>query len=113
MEEQDPQAAQRDGSKEVVAVLEAVIGRSGYGWGVRELAEELSASRSTINRILARLVEDRFVSRDAAGAYILGPRLKVLSQALQKGHPLFTEGSRILSRLSQASGATALMAVET
>lgn len=113
MEEQDPQAAQRDGSKEVVAVLEAVIGRSGYGWGVRELAEELSASRSTINRILARLVEERFVSRDPAGAYILGPRLKVLSQALQKGHPLFTEGSRILSRLSQSSGATALMAVET
>lgn len=113
MEEQDPQAAQRDGSKEVVAVLEAVIARTGYGWGVRELAEELRASRSTINRILSRLVEERFVTRDAAGAYILGPRLKVLSTALQKGHPLFREGSRILSRLSQASGATALMAVET
>ncbi|TQJ33645.1 IclR family transcriptional regulator [Arthrobacter sp. SLBN-122] len=113
MEEQDPQAPQRDGSKEVVAVLEAVIGRTGYGWGVRELADELGASRSTINRILSRLVEERFVSRDAAGAYILGPRLKVLSKALQKGHPLFTEGSRILSRLSQTSGATALMAVET
>lgn len=113
MEEQDPQATQRDGSKEVVSVLEAVIGRAGYGWGVRELAEELRASRSTINRILGRLVEERLVSRDAAGAYILGPRLKVLSKALQQGHPLFTEGSRILSRLSRASGATALMAVES
>jgi DNA-binding IclR family transcriptional regulator len=113
MEEQDPQTAQRDGSKEVIAVLEAVIGRTGYGWGVRELADELRASRSTVNRILSRLVEERFVTRDAAGAYILGPRLKVLSEALQQGHPLFAEGSRILSRLSQASGATALMAVES
>ncbi|WP_238324776.1 IclR family transcriptional regulator [Paenarthrobacter aurescens] len=107
------QSAQRDGSKEVVAVLEAVIGRTGYGWGVRELAEELNASRSTVNRILSRLVEERLVSRDVSGAYIIGPRLKVLSAALQEGHPLFVEGTRILARLSRASGATALMAVET
>lgn len=111
--DQGDQAAQRDGSKEVVAIIEAIIGRAGFGWGVRELADELRASRSTVNRMLSRLVEERFVSRDAAGAYILGPRLKVLSQALQQGHPLFTEGHRILSRLSQDSGATALMAVET
>lgn len=106
-------SAQRDGSKEVVAVLEAVIGRTGYGWGVRELAEELGASRSTVNRILSRLVEERLVSRDASGAYIVGPRLKVLSAALQEGHPLFAEGTKILARMSRASGATALMAVET
>lgn len=110
---QQDQSAQRDGSKEVVAVIEAVIGRAGYGWGVRELAEELGASRSTVNRILSRLVEGRLVSRDASGAYIVGPRLKVLSAALQEGHPLFTEGTRILARLSRASGATALMAIET
>jgi hypothetical protein len=84
-----------------------------YGWGVRELAEELGASRSTVNRILGRLVEERLVSRDASGAYILGPRMKVLSAALQGAHPLFTEGTRILDRLRRASGATALMAVET
>ncbi|WP_353710291.1 IclR family transcriptional regulator C-terminal domain-containing protein [Arthrobacter sp. K5] len=111
--EQLDQSAQRDGSKEVVAVLEAVIGRAGYGWGVRELAEELGASRSTVNRILSRLVEERLVSRDVSGAYIVGPRLKVLSAALQDGHPLFAEGTKILARLSRASGATALMAVET
>jgi DNA-binding IclR family transcriptional regulator len=39
--------------------------------------------------------------------------LKVLSAALQEGHPLFAEGTRILARLSRASGATALMAVES
>lgn len=110
--EQLDQSAQRDGSKEVVAVIEAVIDRAGYGWGVRELAEELGASRSTVNRILSRLVEERLVSRDVSGAYIVGPRLKVLSAALQEGHPLFAEGTRILTRLSQASRATALMAVE-
>jgi DNA-binding IclR family transcriptional regulator len=111
--EQLDQSAQRDGSKEVVAVIEAVIGRAGYGWGVRELAEELGASRSTVNRILSRLVEERLVSRDVSGAYIVGQRLKVLSAALQEGHPLFAEGERILARLSRESGATALMAVES
>ncbi len=111
--EQVDQSARRDGSKEVVAVIEGVIGRADYGWGVRELAEELNASRSTVNRILSRLVEERLVTRDASGAYIVGPRLKVLSAALQEGHPLFSEGERILTRLSRASGATALMAVET
>jgi DNA-binding IclR family transcriptional regulator len=111
--EQLDQSAQRDGSKEVVAVIEAVIGRAGYGWGVRELAEELGASRSTVNRILSRLVDERFVSRDVSGAYIVGPRLKVLSAALQEGHPLFAEGTQILAGLSRASGATALMAIET
>jgi DNA-binding IclR family transcriptional regulator len=113
MGQQDEAAAQRDGSKEVVAVIEAVIGRTSYGWGVRELAEELGASRSTVNRILVRLVDERLVSRDASGAYIVGPRLKVLSAALQKAHPLFAEGATILARLSRESGATALMAVET
>jgi DNA-binding IclR family transcriptional regulator len=112
MEQQD-QAAQRDGSKEVVAIIDAVIGRAAYGWGVRELAEELGASRSTVNRMLGRLVEERLVSRDASGAYILGPRMKVLSAALQGAHPLFTEGARILDRLRRVSGATALMAIET
>jgi DNA-binding IclR family transcriptional regulator len=113
MAQLDQSAAHRDGSKEVVAVIEAVIGRAGYGWGVRELAEELGASRSTVNRILSRLVEERLVSRDVSGAYIVGPRLKVLSAALQEGHPLCAEGRKILARLSRASGATALMAVES
>jgi DNA-binding IclR family transcriptional regulator len=111
--DQGDQAAQRDGSKEVVAIIEAIIGRADFGWGVRELADDLGASRSTVNRILARLVEERLVSRDPSGAYILGPRLKVLSAELQKRHPLFTEGTGILAGLSRASGATALMAVET
>ena len=111
--EQEDQAAQRDGSKEVVAVIEAVIGRAAYGWGVRELAEELGASRSTVNRILGRLVEERLVSRDASGAYILGPRMKVPLRSAPEGTPLFTEGTRILDRLRRASGATALMAIET
>lgn len=102
---------QRDGSIEVFAIIEAVIGRANYGWGVRELAEVLGASRSTVNRILARLVDERLVSRDASGAYSVGPRLKVLSRTLQERHPLFTEGARILSRLSKESGATAVLAI--
>ena len=109
--EQADVPGQRDGSIEVFEVIEALIGRVGYGWGVRELAEQLGASRSTVNRILARLVEERLVSRDASGAYIVGPRLKVLSRTLHEHHPLFSDGARILSQLSKKSGATALLAI--
>lgn len=109
--EQADVPGQRDGSIEVFEVIEALIGRVGYGWGVRELAEHLGASRSTVNRILAKLVEERLVSRDVSGAYIVGPRLKVLSRTLHEHHPLFSDGARILSQLSKETGATALLAV--
>jgi DNA-binding IclR family transcriptional regulator len=109
--EQADVPAQRDGSIEVFGVIEALIGRVGYGWGVRELAEQLGASRSTVNRILAKLVEERLVSRDVSGAYIVGPRLKVLSRTLHEHHPLFSDGGRILSQLSKETGATALLAI--
>ncbi|MEQ7735802.1 helix-turn-helix domain-containing protein, partial [Escherichia coli] len=101
----------RDGSAEVFAVIEAVVARVEYGWGVRELAEHLNASKSTISRTLGRLVEERLLSRDANGAHTVGPRLRVLSQKLHERHPLFAQGSRLLSQLSRDTDATALLAV--
>ncbi|WP_281452503.1 IclR family transcriptional regulator [Paenarthrobacter nitroguajacolicus] len=102
---------QRDGSAEVFAVIEAVISRPGYGWGVRELAEHLAASKSTISRTLGRLVEERLLSRDVNGAHFVGPRLRVLSRTLHERHPLFTQGCRLLAQLSKDTGATALLAI--
>ena len=110
---QPDQGIQRDGAVEIFSVVEALIGRRDYGWGVRELAEHLGGSRSTVNRLLSRLVEERIASRDVSGAYIIGPRLKVLVRTLQENHPIFIAGSRILAHLSDTTGATAVLAVES
>lgn len=109
--EQGVRSTQRDGSAEVFAVIEAMVNRAGYGWGVRELAEHLGASKSTISRNLGRLVEERLLSRDTNGAYTVGPRLRVLSQILHARHPLLAHGSRLLAQLSKDTGATALLAI--
>lgn len=101
----------RDGSAELFAVLEAVISRAGYGWGVRELAEHLNASKSTISRNLSKLVEERLLSRDATSTYSVGPRLRVLAQTLHERHPLLAKGSRLLAQLSKDTNATALLAI--
>jgi DNA-binding IclR family transcriptional regulator len=111
--EQRDEPGQRDGAKEVLSVVAALIDRTQPGWGVRELAEELDSSRSTVNRILARLAEERLAAREPSGTYTVGARLRVLSNALQERHPLFSEGAPILARLSRETGATALMAVES
>jgi DNA-binding IclR family transcriptional regulator len=111
--EQGDQATQRDGAAEIFSIVEALIGRRDYGWGVRELAEHLGGSRSTVNRLLSRLVEERLASRDLSGAYVIGPRLRVLSNTIQENHPLFVAGGRILSHLSATTGATAVLAVES
>jgi DNA-binding IclR family transcriptional regulator len=111
--EQGDQTTQRDGAVEIFSVVEALIGRRNYGWGVRELAEHLGASRSTVNRLLSRLVEERLASRDVSGAYGIGPRLRVLSNTIHENHPLFIAGGRILAQLSATTGATAVLAVES
>ncbi|WP_369333794.1 helix-turn-helix domain-containing protein, partial [Pseudomonas viridiflava] len=42
----------------MIQVMDALVRRAGAEpWGVRELAAELSESRSTVNRILVSLVE--------------------------------------------------------
>ncbi|WP_104180386.1 IclR family transcriptional regulator [Arthrobacter sp. B0490] len=111
--EQADQGTHRDGAAEIFSIVEALIGRRNYGWGVRELADHLGANRSTVNRLLSRLVEERLASRDVSGAYVIGPRLKVLATTIQENHPLFVAGGRILSHLSATTGATAVLAVES
>jgi DNA-binding IclR family transcriptional regulator len=94
----------------IVEVLHALVTRNEAA-GVRELAEALGASRSTVNRILLGLVEQEFALPTANGAYRVGPRLRVLSAALHARHPLLGRSGEIIEELADQSEATVIVAV--
>ncbi|MEX5304673.1 IclR family transcriptional regulator C-terminal domain-containing protein [Kocuria sp. CPCC 205258] len=94
----------------IVEVLHALVARE-QAAGVRELAEELGASRSTVNRILLGLVEQEFALPTSSGAYRVGPRLRVLSAALHDRHPMLARTGAVLDQLAEQSEATVIVAV--
>ena len=71
-------------------------------WGVRELADHLGASRSTVNRAAAG--SDRAGSGHArpVGAYTVGPRLRVLTHALFRRTPPSVGARDIIGRLGDS-----------
>jgi len=97
-------------NERILAVLHALITRADPV-GVRELASSLDSSRSTINRILLGLVDHGLAVASPQGTYTTGPRLQILGAALQQRHPLFSLGKKLTRKLSQESGATALLAI--
>ncbi|MFC4561889.1 IclR family transcriptional regulator [Nocardiopsis mangrovi] len=111
MKAADPQAHR--GAIEVLGIIDALVGRSPEGWGVRELAEHLGASRSTVNRVLATLAEYRLAGQSSHGLYTVGPRLRVLAATLRRRHPLFAVAGPLLDALRDATLATAVLSVST
>jgi len=100
------------GNDRIVAALhELAVRPDGAAWGVRELAETLGGSRSTVNRILQHLSEQGLASRDANGNYTAGPRLRVLANRLLDRHPLLGNARSIVDTLAQSCDATALLAL--
>lgn len=96
----------------LIQVVDALVRRaSGEPWGVRELATELSESRSTVNRILVSLVEIGFASDVGVGKYSVGPRIDVLAKTLSDSSGLLGRCVRSLSELAEASRCTALVSV--
>lgn len=96
----------------LIEVLDALVRRAGgEPWGVRELAAELSESRSTVNRILVSLVENGFAIEAGIGKYSLGPRISVLTKALSDASLLLGLSGASLSELADASQCTALVSV--
>jgi DNA-binding IclR family transcriptional regulator len=92
--------------------VDALVRRaSGEPWGVRELAAELSESRSTVNRILVSLVENGFAIEVGTGKYSLGPRISVLTKTLSDSSVLLGLMGESLSELAEASQSTALISV--
>lgn len=96
----------------LIEVLDALVRRvDGEPWGVRELASELDESRSTINRILAALVDRDFAIEEGAGKYRIGPRFKVLMLALNERSALLDTARRQLTELAQSAKQAALLSV--
>ena len=100
------------GNDRIVAVLDALVTRPiGDGWGVRELADAVAASRSTVNRILQGLVERGLARVDANAIYSVGPRLRVLAKVLHDRHPLLRGAPPVMHELSRTADATVMLAV--
>ena len=81
------------------------------GWGVRELAEAMEESRTSVNRALMALSDVGLAERTDAGNYRAGPRLKVLADRVLSDHPLLAAAPPILAELSARTDATAIVAV--
>lgn len=106
----DSDGGRRSGIGEVVAVLDALIGRQSP-WGVRELAEHTGSTRSSTNRTLLALVDARLARQDDRSQYGVGPRLLVIARALHRTHPLLGLAQTLLDEVRDAHGATATLSI--
>ena len=88
-----------------------ITGHRDQGWGVRELAEAVGLSRSTVNRILQGLTARGLARVDANSTYFVGPRLRVLAKVLHDRHPLLRGAPQVMDELSRAADATVMLAV--
>ncbi|MDP9696119.1 UNVERIFIED_ORG: DNA-binding IclR family transcriptional regulator [Arthrobacter globiformis] len=98
------------GNERIVEVLHALVTQT-EATGVRELAQALGASRSTVNRVLLSLEEHGLASVSGNGNYQVGPRLRVLGAALHARHPLLHHAGTVLEKLGEQSDATVLIAL--
>ncbi|HUB38776.1 MAG TPA: IclR family transcriptional regulator [Streptosporangiaceae bacterium] len=71
---------------------------------LRSLADASGLPRPTAHRLLVALEAHRLVSRDAAGAFRLGPRLTELAAAAGPELDLATLAGPVLDRLHRATG---------
>jgi len=99
------------GNDRMIAVLDALIGQRNDGWGVRELADAVNLSRSTVNRILQGLTERGLARVDANATYFVGPRLRVLAKVLHDRHPVLRGAPPVMDELSRAADATIMLVV--
>lgn len=98
------------GNERIVEVLHVLVTKT-EATGVRELAQTLGASRSTVNRVLQSLEEHGLASVSGSGNYQVGPRLRVLGAALHARHPLLRRAADVLACLGDKSDATVLVAL--
>ncbi len=88
--------------------------RAGAPQGIRELAANTGASRSTAYRILNTLVAHDIAARRGTGLYILGPRLLALAAAVpdaKRWRVLTASLQGMINRLAAETGETVKLSV--
>ena len=93
----------------VTAVFEA-FGEHDEGLGVSELARRANLPKSTVSRIAADLVEQRFLDRDGDTLY-LGVRLFELGQTVEQPRRLRQLALPVMTDLRDVTGQTVHLAV--
>ena len=100
-----------DGAERVVRVLD-LLGASGAGLGVRELARRLEVHPSTASRLLGTLAGTGFVERDPGSArYRLGTRIVGLAAATVQLLPVVSQARQELEHLAAVTSETANLSV--
>jgi IclR family acetate operon transcriptional repressor len=93
----------------ITAVFEA-FGEHGEGLGVSELARRANLPKSTVSRVAADLVEQRFLDRDGRKLY-LGVRLFEFGQTVERPRKLREVALPLMHELRLATGRTVHLAV--
>jgi IclR family acetate operon transcriptional repressor len=93
----------------VTAVFDA-FGEHDEGLGVSELARRANLPKSTVSRIAADLVAQRFLDRDGDKLY-LGVRLFELAQSVEQPRRLRRFALPVMTELRHATGQTVSLAV--
>jgi IclR family transcriptional regulator, acetate operon repressor len=93
----------------VTAVFDA-FGEQDEGLGVSELARRANLPKSTVSRIAADLVAQRFLDRDGDKLY-LGVRLFELAQSVEQPRRLRHFALPVMAELRDATGQTVNLAV--
>ncbi|MFJ3214098.1 helix-turn-helix domain-containing protein [Streptomyces flaveolus] len=70
-------------------------------WELRELADALGLSHSTVHWVLQDLAEKQLAVQAAGGGYQAGQRLRVLARWVHQSHPLPAGAARVADELAR------------
>jgi DNA-binding IclR family transcriptional regulator len=90
----------------IVAVLDALARGPEGGVGVRQLAAELSVSRSAVHRMLQNLAELGIARPVRSGGYEAGATMVAWGAFLASRHSLFSAAQHLMDRVVEAANET-------
>jgi DNA-binding IclR family transcriptional regulator len=94
----------------VLAILE-LLDQSPSGLKLKDIAEQAGINKSTAHRFLSHLESKKYLFRDTAGAYMIGPRLTKLGAGMNSYSTLAKICRGPLENLRAVTGETVNLAV--